>query len=327
MKPTGGASPVPTLGDVARRAGVAKSTASRALSRPHLVAQATIDRVHDAAQALGFEPSWVARALAHGRTGLIALVVPDLENGFFTPIINGAQARAAEAGVQLTVVVQQADDHEAFARLARQVDGFLVTAPRGGDEDLRTVARLAPTLLIDREVPGLPSVSADTARAFGRVIDHLAQAGHRHIAYLGGPHGSWQSLRRHEAVREAAVGRSELTVLGPVPATFTAGVHSAESVLGSGVTAVVPYATSVGLGLLTALERRGVRVPDDMLISAERSVLDALGMSGVPSIDVDGEELGRVAAGQLVEQIEGRGSADGMVAVTRLEVAVQLPRG
>ncbi|MFJ9589338.1 LacI family DNA-binding transcriptional regulator [Streptomyces acidicola] len=325
MNPTGGASQVPTLDDVARRAGVSKSTASRALSRPDIVAPATRARVHDAAVALGFEPSRVARALAHGRTGLIALVVPDLENSFFTPIVNGAQARAAQAGVQLTVAVHEADDHDALSRLARQVDGFLITAPRGTDDDLRAVARLAPTVLIDREVSGLPSVSADVARAFGEVIGHLAGAGHRHIAYLGGPHGSWQSLRRQEAVREAAAGRTELTVLGPVPATFTAGVESAGPVLATGATAVVPYATSVALGLLAALQRRGVRVPDDMLISAERSVLDALGMNGVPAIDVDGEELGRVAAGQLVDRIEGGGRSGGPDAVTRLEVAVRLP--
>ncbi|MFF5087029.1 LacI family DNA-binding transcriptional regulator [Streptomyces niveus] len=325
MNPTDAGSPVPTLDDVARRAGVSKSTASRALSRPDLVAPATIARVHDAAVGLGFEPSRVARALAHGRTGLIALVVPTLENSFFTPIINGAQARAAEAGAQLTVAVHGADDHAALARLARQVDGFLITAPRGDDDTLRAACRLVPTVLIDREVPGLPSVSADVAHAFGEVIGHLAAAGHRRIAYLGGPHGSWQSLRRSEAVHRAALGRSELTVLGPVPATFTAGVESAGAVVDSGATAVVPYATSVALGLMSALERRGVSVPGDVLISAERAVLDALGMRQAPAIDVDGERLGRVAAGQLVERIERRGGGEG--AATRLPVAVRLPAG
>lgn len=265
----------------------------------------------------------MARALAHGRTGLIALIVPTLENSFFTPIINGAQARAAEAGTQLTVAVHDAEDHTALARLARQVDGFLITAPRGDDEALRAACRLVPTVLVDREVPGLPSVSADVARAFGDVIDHLVGAGHRRIAYLGGPHGSWQSLQRSEAVRRAALGRTELTMLGPVPATFTAGVEIAGAVLASGATAVVPYATSVALGLMSALERRGVSVPGDVLISAERAVLDALAMSRAPAIDVDGERLGRVAAGHLVERLERRGGGEGIA--TRLPVAVRLP--
>ncbi|WP_199814125.1 LacI family DNA-binding transcriptional regulator [Streptomyces sp. NRRL F-5135] len=317
--------PVPTLDDVARRAGVSKSTASRALSRPDLVAPATIARVHDAAVGLGFEPSRVARALAHGRTGLIALVVPTLENTFFTPIINGAQARAAEAGSQLTVAVHEPDDHPALARLARQVDGFLLTAPRGDDDSVRAVARLAPTVLIDREVEGITSVSADVARAFGEVVGHLAGARHRRIAYLGGPHGSWQSLRRSEAVHRAALGRAELSMLGPVPATFTAGVESVDAVLDSGASAVVPYATSVALGLMAALARRGVDVPGQVLVSAERSVLDALGMTRVPAIDVDGELLGRVAAERLVERIERRGGTAG--ASSWLPVGVRLPTG
>jgi LacI family transcriptional regulator len=84
---------VATLADVAALARVSKATASRALSRPEMVSGATVARVLDAAAALGFIPNSAARHLARGSSGIVALVVPTLDNSFFTPIIGGAQRR------------------------------------------------------------------------------------------------------------------------------------------------------------------------------------------------------------------------------------------
>ena len=86
-----------TLADVAALAGVSKATASRALSRPELVLPETAARVLAAAEQLGFVANRAARQLARGRSGLIALVVPTLENSYFTPVIAGAQALAGGA--------------------------------------------------------------------------------------------------------------------------------------------------------------------------------------------------------------------------------------
>ncbi len=295
-----------TLADVARRAGVSKSTASRALSRPDLVAPETAARVRAAADELGFIPNRAASHLARGRTGMVAVVVPTLENTFFTPIIAGAQRRAREADIQLTVAVHPLGDPAdlaEFERLARQVDGCILIAPRGGDDLVRAAAALTPTVLVDREIEGLTSIVADTASAFAALVARLAEAGHREIVYLGGPDGSWQDRQRTAAIRAAASGRAGLSVLGPFTATFASGVAATDAVLASKATAVVPYATDVGLGLVFALRARGVSSPGDVLVSAERLVADALGADAVPSIDVDGAELGREAMSALAEMI------------------------
>ena len=319
---------VTTLADVAAMAGVSKSTASRALSRSDLVAPETVARVRSAAEQLGFIPNRAASQLARGRTGMVAVVVPTLDNAFFTPIIAGAQARARDADIQLTVAVHPLGDDAdlaEFERLARQVDGCIMVAPRGPDEVVRTAGALVPTVLVDREIEGMASVVADTATAFADLVTRFIDAGHRDVAYLGGPDGSWQDRQRTAAVRSAAAGRAELSVLGPYPATFAAGVTATDAVVSSRATAVVPYATSLGLGLVFALRGRGVASPGDVVVSAERLVAEALGAEHVPAIDVDGEVLGREAMATLAELITS--SLPAAPQQRRLPVAVHWPLG
>ncbi|MBA8813245.1 LacI family DNA-binding transcriptional regulator [Frigoribacterium faeni] len=314
-----------TLADVAILAGVSKATASRVLSRPELVSPDTAARVLAAARKLGFVPNRAARQLARGRSGVVAVVVPTLDNAFFTPIIAGAQAAAGRADLQLTVAVHplaEVGELVAFERLSHQVDGFIVVAPRGADDVVRLAIGHKPTVLVDREVTGASSVVADTATAFGALVSRFVEQGHERIAYLGGPDGSWQNRQRTAAVVAAAGGLAELTVLGPYPSTFEAGVRASADVLASGATAVVPYATAIGLGLMYVLrgdEHRG----RSLTVSSERMVVDALGLVGVPAIDVDGEHLGRVAAERLIEAIASGGDAER--SSLRLDVPVRWP--
>lgn len=311
-----------TLADVAALAGVSKSTASRALARSELVAPETVARVREAAQRLDFIPNRAASQLARGRTGLVALVVPTLENSFFTPIIAGAQERAAESDLQLTVAVhplQDAIELVAFERLAQQVDGFILVAPRGADELVRAAGSIKPTVLVDREVETMASVVADTATAFGDLMARLVAAGHRSVAYIGGPEGSWQNEQRIAAVRRAVPEGVDLALLGPHPASFAAGMSAAEDLAGTGATAVVPYATAIGMGVMMSLRARGIASPGEVLVSAERTIADALG-ADIPAIDVDGLGLGREAMALLDPRIGTRPPAEPVQ--RRLPVAV-----
>lgn len=295
-----------TLADVAALARVSKATASRAFGKPDAVSPATAQRVFDAAAKLGFVPNTAARQLARGRTGILALVVPTLNNSFFTPIIAGAQQRAHELGMQLTVVVHPVaapEEIPSFERLSRQVDGFILAAPRGSDDLVSTAGAYKPTVLLDREIEGMSSVIADTASAFGQLTRQLAEAGHHHIAYIGGPEGSWQDPQRRRAVEAAAAeGGAEVSVFGPLHSTFEAGLGIAQEVHHCGATAVIPYATAIGLGLEHALLCDGIGTLP--LVSSETPVAAALGRRNRPTIDVDGEELGAVATEQLAGLIE-----------------------
>ncbi|MFG2662135.1 LacI family DNA-binding transcriptional regulator, partial [Streptomyces sp. NPDC048425] len=196
-----------TLMDVARAAGVSKATASRALQRPELVAEPTRLRVLDAAQRLGFHPNAAARALTTGRTGLVGLVVPTLSNPFFAPLVMGAQQTAEKTDHHLLIAVSEYDptrEAELADRLAEQADGLIMVTPVGTDAALRERARRFPLVLVDRQVGRLPAVVADTATGLAQLMDHLLDQGHRDIAYVSGPAGSWADGQRSAILTERA---------------------------------------------------------------------------------------------------------------------------
>ena len=102
----------------------------------------------------------------------------------------------------------------------------------------------------------MTSAVADTATAFGALVTWFAEKGHERIVYIGGPAGSWQDRQRQAVIRGAAESSgATLTMLGPYPSTFAAGVGTAAAVMAARATAVVPYATSIGLGLMFALRQ------------------------------------------------------------------------
>jgi DNA-binding LacI/PurR family transcriptional regulator len=267
----------------------------------------TILRVRQAAGTLGFEPSRIARALARGRTGLVAMVVPNLENSFFAPIIEGAQLQAEEAGYHLTITVRGLDsssDQDAMERLAGQVDGFLLTAPQAHETVIRRVGALVPTVLIEREAVGIPSVIADSPTAFASLAADFVRRGHTSIAYIGGPGGSWPNLMRTEAITAALEGTANLTVLGPFPPLAESGFEVCEAVINSGATAVIVYAAPISLGLMFALKARGVSVPDGIVVSGDERMSRAMAVGGIPSIDVDGLAVGRASMQLLTRLLE-----------------------
>lgn len=299
-----------TLNDVAALAGVSKSTASRALARPELVAPATVQRVLAAAQRLGFVPNRAAQGLARGRTGIVALVVPTISNVFFVPIVAGAQEAALAAGLQVTININplaSAEDIDRYQRLSHEADGVLLVAPHASDEVLLGLSRRDTTVLIDRELDGFESVSVDTASAFAELLIGLVENGHQHIAYVGGPGNSWQNSQRIAKMSATAAScAAKLEVLGPYPPSLEDGFAIAESVRQTGVSVVIPYARDLALGLHITL--RGTQQPDSELASETASNgggLEVVGYPSQPMVEVDGIRIGQTAFERLERLIAG----------------------
>ncbi|MFF1735388.1 LacI family DNA-binding transcriptional regulator [Streptomyces sp. NPDC058247] len=298
-----------TLMDVARAAGVSKATASRALQRPELVAEPTRLRVLDAAQRLGFHPNAAARALTTGRTGLVGLVVPTLSNPFFAPLVMGAQQTAEKTGHHLLIAVSEYDparEAELADRLAEQADGLIMVTPVGADAALREHARRLPLILVDRQVGRLPAVVADTATGLAQLMDHLLDQGHRDIAYVSGPAGSWADGQRSAVLKERAEhAKARLHVLGPLPPTFDAGIEAART-LPRAATAVLAYNSYLTLGLLHGLGAAHRRVPEDVSLAAADD-LSSLRYTTPPvtALDVPVEEVGALAVTRLIDLLAG----------------------
>jgi DNA-binding LacI/PurR family transcriptional regulator len=256
--------PRTTIHDVARVAGVSPSTVSRAMTGG-VVGPATRQAVLSAADRLGYRPNRQAQGLVTGRTGTLGLVVPDLGNPFFADVAKGVSVRARALDIQVYIADTDEDalaELEAIRSLAGSVDGLLVCSPRTPDDELRAVLGAQPSVTILRQVPGLPSVTADIVGGTRQVIAHLRALGHRRIAYVHGPPASWADAQRTVGLSDGGP-ELEITQVGPVAPTFEGGIAVADVVLASGATAVVGYNDLVALGLLNRLAARGVRVPDE----------------------------------------------------------------
>ena len=269
----------PTLADVAAAAGVASSTVSRAFSRPQRVNHRTRERVLAHAERLGYVPNPVAQALESGRTRTIALVVPDITNPYFFGVIKGAERAAAEAG--LTLVLGNTSESavveaQVIRRLERAVDGFVISASRLTDDDLRAVAERSPVTLVNRATPGLGCVVADFDSGSRQIVDHLASYGHQAFVFAGGPAESWSGARRWHGLQLAAEERGLAAQrFGPYLPTPASGPAAADAVLASGATAVVCHNDLLALGLMRRLAERGCAVPADVSVVGFDNVFGA----------------------------------------------------
>lgn len=259
-----------TITDVAHAAGVSPSTVSRALSVPDKVDPATRERILRLARHLGYQPNRAARSLITGRTGNLGLVLPDLANPFFPSLVKAVQQQAHRADHH--VLMMDTDEDPAaelagVAALARQVDGMILCSPRMRAVELRQAAALGPTVLVNRLARQIPSIVFDSRDGMRQVLAHLADLGHEHIGFAGGPRSSWSTAERLRGLRLISEQRGlELTELGNFAPTAAGGRAAVDSVLLSGVTAVVAYNDLVAVGLCRALAERGVDVPADLSV-------------------------------------------------------------
>src|SRR6201993_2940825 len=185
-----------TLRDVAAAARVHPATASRALNPGTrlLVSEETARRVTEAAGRLGYRPNPVARSLRTRRSHTMGVLIPDLNNPLFPPIVRGLEDRLAEQGY--VALIRNTDGDAARERMvfdqmrARHVDGFvLATATLHSDIlDEATEADL-PVVLMNRTAEGYPfsSVSVDNEQGVRAAVAHLASLGHTRIGHIAGP--------------------------------------------------------------------------------------------------------------------------------------------
>ncbi|MDN4476868.1 LacI family DNA-binding transcriptional regulator [Demequina sp. SYSU T00192] len=302
-----------TITDVARAAGVSPSTVSRALGGGPVndATRATIVRV---AEELGYRPNRAARELITGRTGTIGLLVPDLGNPYFSEIIKGASSRARAGALPIFVSDTDEDvarEREAIASLRATTDGLLLVSPRGSDEELAALAAGGPTVVVNREVPGLPAVISDAASGIAQALQHLGALGHTRVAYVTGPHGSWSDHRRREGLASATGLGIEIVHVPAATPTFHSGVLAADLVLTTGATAVIAFNDLIAIGVLDRLAARGVRVPHDLSVVGHDDIAMASMCSPhLTTIAVPKERMGSMAADMLLRTLDRRGASD-----------------
>lgn len=259
-----------TIYDVARAAGVATSTVSRAFSRPGRVNAETATRIHRIADELGYRRNPLASALPTGRSGMLALVVTDVTNPVYAPIIRGAGIAAQEGGYTLLLHDTQEDpetEREALERTVPVVEGIIMASSRRSDAALRTVASRRPMVVLNRAVGGVTSIFADNQRGMRRVAEHLGELGHDTIHYLAGPEASWADGIRWQALQAAGMDLElDIRRIGPNAPTVAGGMAAVESLGDGRPTAIAAFNDLMAIGAMRALGQARVVVPDEVSV-------------------------------------------------------------
>jgi len=258
-----------TILDVAALAGVNAATVSRALNRPEKVAAATRDRIADAVRELGFVPNRAARGLITGRTGNIAVIVPDITNPFFAFLVRSIERAARDVDLQVLLVdTGERNDEEEWAAktLGPEVDGLIVVSPRKLHRILADDVA-TPTVFVNRPSKSGTSVVMRSAAAAADALKHLAALGHTRLVYVSGPKGSWAAGERRNAVLRTgrAIGLEVEVVQADAP-TVEGASTAVDVILDHRATAVMAFNDQLALGVIAGLTRRGAIVPGDVSV-------------------------------------------------------------
>ncbi len=269
---------MPTISDVARQAGVSPATVSRVLQGATNVHPETRERVEQAIAELGYVPSAVARGLRSKRTGSLALVVPDITNPFWTTVVRGVEDIAHEH--DYSVLLGNTDENPIKQQrylnflVGQRVDGVII-APYDSDAGKLDILRRRniPTVIVDRRIEGwdVDSVMGDSLAGARALVQHLIGLGHRRIAIISGPSLTSTAEDRVAgyclALAEAGIPLDpRLIRRGEYRAA--SGAEQTYQLLDEGLnpTAIFAGNNTIALGVIEALVKRGIRIPQDMAL-------------------------------------------------------------
>ena len=306
----GGSRISPTIRQVAEASGVSRATVSRAFTRPAMLSPETVRQVRAAADRLGYVPNQVARALSTGRHGNVALIVPDVANPFFPPLIRAAQLRADTAGFCVFLGNSDEDagrEDTLVGRFLGQVEGLVLASSRMPQDRIRLHAARRPIVLVNRDVEGITRVLIDTAPGVSAAMTHLAELGHRRIAYVSGPAASWSNGQRRAAIRREAGARGLATIAVPARRpTYEAGRLSAPQIVASGASAAIAFDDLVAQGLIAGLAALGLAVPGAFSVVGCDDVLGETTYPPLTTISARCADAGEIAVDLLLGQMGAR---------------------
>ena len=271
-----------TLRDVAKRAGVHLSTVSRVLNNKpgYVVSDEVAAKIRKAASDLGYQTNPFAYSLRVNRSFTVGVLIPDLVNPVFPPIIRGIEHTLARS--DYTAILADCDhnpveERRILERLkARQTDGLILATAQRADEIVQScVDEGYRVVLVNRTVENrtVSSVTNDDAEGIALVIDHLVRLGHRRIAHVGGPQSFSTGYARYRAfrsaLREHGLEPDETRIAFCETFSEEEGRRALSELMSEvcDFTAVVAANDLIALGCYGALEDRGLHCPDDISVT------------------------------------------------------------
>lgn len=262
----------PSIDDVAKAAGVHRSTVSRAFSRPEAVNAATREHVRRVAEELGYTMSPLAQALRTKTSSFVPLLVPDITNPFYAELARTMAQAAGERGYQLLLCVTDGDaartaDYMTAMQSLYAPFGVVAPSARVDVDALTEFGFGQRVVVIDRvrEGAAVPSVTVDSRRGIELAFEHLRSLGHRRIGYVSGIVGTFTAQERLDSYLSLTGSEALVLDSGSDP---QASERAAAALLAHSdrPTAVIAASDLVAFGLVSALTRHGLHVPQDVSV-------------------------------------------------------------
>lgn len=306
-----------TLHDVARLAGVAPITASRALNTPGQVSADALKRVSDAVSQIGYVPNRVAGGLASARSRLVAALVPTISGPVFLETVQALNEALVARGYQLMLGQSgyggTRQDALLEAIISRRPDGIVLTgilqSPEGRKRLLAAAIPVVETW--DFTPTPLDMLVGFSHEAVGRAVAVFLHAkGRRRLAVIAGD--DQRSRRREQAFCDAAAaaGLAEVVVvIVPAPTTLKSGRRALAELLQSApeLDAVFCSSDLLALGVLTEAQARGVAIPEQLAVVGFGDMEFAGDLHpALTTVRIDGTRIGQIAAEFIVARAEGQ---------------------
>lgn len=272
-----------SMRDVARLAGVSHQTVSRVINDSPRIRPETRARVQAAIAELGYRPSAVARALAHGRSRRIGMIIESSSHYGPLSMLRGSEVAARNAGYSSTTYTVTPGSSESFREgveflVGQDVEGLVVIVPRTESLEALGELDLPESCVLLGSLPGragdparhlgLPRVGIDQAAGARLAVRHLLDQGHRVIGHLSGP-ADWLDAQARQAEWRYVLEQAGLPVPPAAHGDWSpdTGYAAAEQLLQvPGLTAVFAGNDQMALGLIHALSDRGLRIPEDISV-------------------------------------------------------------
>jgi LacI family transcriptional regulator len=326
-----------TLRDVAKRAGVSAMTVSRVINGSAGVDSHTQRRVEDAILELEYVPNRVARGLVSQKTRTIGLIVPDVVNPFFAPVVRGAETTARKAGYRVLLCNSEANlrlEREYIADLVEhRVEGLLL-APASDRSRVALLPLLRgsfPIVLLDRTLPDTDCdmVISDSVAGARRLTEHLIRVGHRRIAHFTDSDdvstGRDRLLGYRAALEAADIAYSEDLVFRTTVDRI-GGYRAAQQMLALDLlpTAIFTVNNMTAVGAMEGLRERGLNVPRDIGLVCYDDVEHLAVLSPFLTVmDQPAETFGTLGAQLLFERISGKSGVRSRRIVLQADLVVR----
>ena len=310
------------LKDIARETGYHVSTVSRALDprAKTTLTDSVVQQIREAAARMGYRPNRLAAGLRTNRTNTIGVVIPDISNPLFPPIVRGVES-VLEPLSYVSIIVntdgrRDREQEMVSALLQHGVDGIIHAAVERDDPILDEVRRArVPLVTVNRalEDPAVPGIVNDDAAGISAMMTHLVRAGHREIAHIAGPEQLSTGVVRRKAFEAAAEDHGldvpEFHIVHATGLNEENGKRCALGLLALArpPTAIIAANDRLALGVFEAVRGLGLSCPADLSVTGFNNY-DFLDWThpGLTTVRVDKQGAGRRSAELLMQLIEGQ---------------------